>query len=279
MHTVVVGWDRSTASNAALEWALNCARTAKIVLVQVTDADVSTDAASSPGSPSMAALAAVHEDLARLREDNSHLTIDAELVSGDAVEELARFSNETTLVVVGTDRQQGGGIRYRWSVGAKLAATAHGPIAVVPTGRNVNGGDTVVGIDGSAASVAALEFAASEAIRTGGTLHAVLAWQEPPVWVDATVPDAEYLRSLEKMYAELLDDSLAVLASNHPRLEVRRSLVRGPAATVLLNAAETARMLVVGNHGRRGVARLLLGSVSRSLVANTPCPVVVVRAR
>lgn len=42
-------------------------------------------------------------------------------------------------------------------------------------------------------------------------------------------------------------------------------------------AAETeAVLLVVGSHGRGGVKRALLGSVSRSLAGNAPCPVVVV---
>lgn len=41
--------------------------------------------------------------------------------------------------------------------------------------------------------------------------------------------------------------------------------------------AEHADLIVLGTHGRRGVERSLLGSVSDHVVRHAPCPVVVVR--
>lgn len=40
-----------------------------------------------------------------------------------------------------------------------------------------------------------------------------------------------------------------------------------------------ADLLVVGTHGRRGVSRLLLGSVAQRIVRVAPCPLLLVRAR
>jgi len=40
-----------------------------------------------------------------------------------------------------------------------------------------------------------------------------------------------------------------------------------------------AELVVVGTHGRRGLRRLLLGSVAEGVVRLSPCPVLVVRPR
>jgi nucleotide-binding universal stress UspA family protein len=53
----------------------------------------------------------------------------------------------------------------------------------------------------------------------------------------------------------------------------------GPAEAIV-RAAEDAKtdVLVLGTHGRTGVARLVLGSVAARVVATAPCPVLTVRA-
>lgn len=273
----IVGWDGTEAAQAALDWAFGTG--IKITLVRVVDTTVSVVEALGSDSPAAAARAALVNTMEQVRKAHPQTTVSSELVSGDPVEELARFSNETTLVIVGTDRQQAGGIRYYWSVGARLAATARGAVAIVPMVRGGERHGIVVGVDGSAASDAALDFAAAEADRTGQPIRVIHAWQEPPVWMDAQMPDAKYLEFLEKMYAQTLDGSLTAFTARHPGLQLQRSLVRGSAQAALLEAAEEAALVVVGNHSLRGLRRFLLGSVSRSVVINAPCPVVVVHAR
>jgi hypothetical protein len=53
-----------------------------------------------------------------------------------------------------------------------------------------------------------------------------------------------------------------------------------PATEIAQMAADLeADMVVVGTHGRRGIARLLLGSVAEAVVRLAPCPVLVVRPK
>ncbi|MDE2490351.1 MAG: universal stress protein [Elusimicrobia bacterium] len=56
------------------------------------------------------------------------------------------------------------------------------------------------------------------------------------------------------------------------------SVVGGPAAAIAKTAERwSADLLVIGSHGRRGVGRLLLGSVAEGAARRAPCPILIVR--
>ena len=65
-----------------------------------------------------------------------------------------------------------------------------------------------------------------------------------------------------------------------PELRVQAVQREGDAAEAILAyaRAERASVLVMGTHGRDGLARTFLGSVTESVIAETPCPVLTVRA-
>jgi nucleotide-binding universal stress UspA family protein len=60
---------------------------------------------------------------------------------------------------------------------------------------------------------------------------------------------------------------------SHLRLEAQAEEIAQIAADL------EADLVVVGTHGRRGIARLLLGSVAEAVVRLAPCPVLVVRPK
>ena len=137
----------------------------------------------------------------------------------------------------------------------------------------------VVGIDGSANSKHALEWAAREARVHGTSLTVVLAWEVPAGvfggsgFVAAT---QELMDDLTTGARERLEGTLADAASSLEGIDVHRSVVQGSAARVLLDAARDADVLVVGTRGRGGFAGLLLGSVSQQCAHHSPCPIVIV---
>jgi nucleotide-binding universal stress UspA family protein len=63
-------------------------------------------------------------------------------------------------------------------------------------------------------------------------------------------------------------------------LDVRSALLVGHPVSEILNYAEHEKfdLIVMGTHGRRAIARVLLGSVAESVVRMAPCPVLTVRA-
>ena len=64
-------------------------------------------------------------------------------------------------------------------------------------------------------------------------------------------------------------------------IRARALLLEGVAYERIIRAARTQRadVVVMGTHGRTGVARLFLGSVAERVVTLSPCPVMTVRGR
>lgn len=134
----------------------------------------------------------------------------------------------------------------------------------------------VVGVDGSAASVRALDWALMHAEAIGAGVEAVGVWDVPPPYgFGPTVRDDEDLAGrAEQALAPVVDAARAA----HPSVTVHTLVLRGHPAAVLLEQAKDADLLVVGSRGHGGFVGALLGSVSHHCVQHAACPVVVVRA-
>jgi nucleotide-binding universal stress UspA family protein len=132
----------------------------------------------------------------------------------------------------------------------------------------------VVGVDGSASSVAAVRWAAREAALTGATLHAVTSWTYPASYGWAPViEDLDWAENARTV----LDQALKEAFGGADSAAVVRHVAEGHPAQVLLDAADGADLLVVGSRGHGGFTGMLLGSVSQFVVSHARCPVVVTR--
>jgi nucleotide-binding universal stress UspA family protein len=65
------------------------------------------------------------------------------------------------------------------------------------------------------------------------------------------------------------------------RVKARGLLLEGPAHEQIVRTAKRqgVGLIVMGTHGRTGVARFFLGSVAARVAATAPCPVLTVRGR
>ena len=134
----------------------------------------------------------------------------------------------------------------------------------------------VIGVDGSAESVAALEWAAGYARGCGAKLRAILAWHYPAAAGVAPIGKApkEISDEVRTTMAEALDKSIAAGA---PGLDIEQKIGYGHPSQVLVDASQNADLLVVGSRGRGAFTGMLVGSVSLYCVTHARCPVVVVR--
>ena len=198
--------------------------------------------------------------------------------SGNPVSRLIALSESAALLVIGSDYRGPGAGPARGSHGIRIAAGAKCPVVVIPDIELGERSGVVVGVDGSAVSEHAIAFAAAEADRHGEPLVAVGVWTPVQAPRNSVVvyPD-DYLQNLQKLTEEALALSLAGLAADYPDLEIVRRAERGFPSDVLSELARSARLIVVGSHGRGAVARFLLGSISQEVLARLPTATAVVR--
>jgi nucleotide-binding universal stress UspA family protein len=141
----------------------------------------------------------------------------------------------------------------------------------------------VVGVDGSELGLAALEWAVAEARLRNATVVAVHAWAfvPPPSLTDpglVPMPAGDLAEDLERerdAAQAVLDDATGQVDTDG--VQVETVLVENAAGDALVDAAQSAELVVVGSHGRGGLASALLGSVSGHVVRHASCPVVILR--
>jgi nucleotide-binding universal stress UspA family protein len=143
---------------------------------------------------------------------------------------------------------------------------------IMETGASMNKDATahriVVGVDGSEHSMAALEWAAVQAQRTGVALEVVAAFG----------PGYQFLSRSEadKCMREDVAEAMVRAEKLAPGVDITSATFEGPPETGLITESAGADLLVVGSRGLGGFKCLLLGSVSRACVHRARCPVVVV---
>jgi nucleotide-binding universal stress UspA family protein len=221
----------------------------------------------------------VHEAANAARDAAPGVEVVERLVVGEPAAVLIGESRHAREVVVACRGLDGPVAGLLGSTALRLAQHAGCPVVVI---RHLVLGDpqgpVVVGVDGSAGADGALEFALDYAARCGAPVVALHTWsdvrvceQEATIW--RTLDWAAVAADEDRMLAE----RLAGWQDKYPDVEVLRVITRDRPVRRLLEAAERARILVVGSRGRGGVPGMLLGSTSQSLLYLAPCPIAVVR--
>jgi nucleotide-binding universal stress UspA family protein len=134
----------------------------------------------------------------------------------------------------------------------------------------------VVGVNCSAASLAAVRTAAREAAMRSRPLRVVHAFAWP--LYDASAGGQPY-GVLRQQAAGLLDRAVAAARSAEPSVPVTGRLVDGWPARILLRESHGAALVVLGEDGLDNDPFLMVDSVVVRLVAHARCPVMVALGR
>lgn len=130
------------------------------------------------------------------------------------------------------------------------------------------------GIDGTEESLAALDWAAREAVRRDVALRVIHAWRfQPYEGIDAGDRDTQ-----EGWARDAVTEAVRTVTGRHTGLDVSTEVVEGGSVDVLVAAAADAELLVLGSRGHGPVVGFLLGSVGQQVIAEAARPVVLVRA-
>jgi nucleotide-binding universal stress UspA family protein len=134
-------------------------------------------------------------------------------------------------------------------------------------------------VDLSEGSTALIDYAIQLARPFNAALEIIHAW-EPPQYVapDLLVAAPGWnSQSLERVAVDAATKELNELAAKvkDAPVPIKHRVVVGEAATTVLRVAEEGKhdLIIMGTHGRRGLPRLLLGSVAQKIVARAHCPV------
>lgn len=181
------------------------------------------------------------------------------------------------VIVVGSPHRGALGRVMLGSVAMSLLNGAPADVAVAPKGyaeaQHEALRDIAVGYDGAPESKVALQRAEALAKRSNAAIK-LLTVVKPPVAAPVMVPGAyapESPPEPDKVIREGLDSVDRALAAEPTRLD------GDPAMELLRACEEGVDLLVLGSRGYGPLTRVLLGSVSRKVIHNAPCPVLAVR--
>lgn len=285
MHTneIVVGFDGSAQSRAALRFAVAQARRMSGSVRVVTAYDYNWGAARFGGAEVLEETVrerhekALAEAVEEVRPVAPEVPITTSAILGEPAPVLLNAGRSAALTVVGNRGRGGFGSLLLGSVSQKVATHARHPVIVVRGSVDTTTGPVIVGVDHTEHSEHTIGAAFEEAVRRGCPVIAIHAFTLPAAYGAMAVAVLPYKPAdLRDAEAAALDKAIQPWRDKFPGVVVETLVAQGTAARVLVDVSSSAGLVVVGSRGHGGVAGTLLGSVSLQVLHHSDCPVLVV---
>jgi nucleotide-binding universal stress UspA family protein len=273
-HGIVVGYDGSSESDEAVRWAAGMAllRGEPLMALVVVEP---MDAPRTQGWPQ--SWWEEIEDRARKTLAEAGATdATVERHVGKLVHTLLDASRDASMLVLGSSGHSRLGEIVIGSASQSAARHARGPVVVVRQQSGPNAHRIVVGADDSEPGRRAVDFACEQAGVSGQQVVMIRTWKPWTMPIDehGHVPATMAKALLDK--DEALDKLVAEQRGRYPELDIIGEFIATNAGQALVDASNTATMVVVGSRGHTAVTEALIGSVSHQVLHEAHCPVAVV---
>jgi nucleotide-binding universal stress UspA family protein len=183
-------------------------------------------------------------------------------------------SENRDLIVMGV---KGQGLLKRILLGSvtrRVIGFTKRDVMVVPPQAGLGWEKLLLATDGSENSQPAGNRALELALAYGAELR-VLSIPEAPGGTAKTA--GEMLTKLRELREVMLEEIRA--QAEALGIKIQCVIGQGPPAKTIVDYArkESVNLIVLGSHGRTGLTRLLMGSVTERVIGLAPCPVLVVK--
>lgn len=267
IEKLLLATDGSEFSKSAIREAINLAKicSSKVIAVSV----VKTNPEFEDLAPQVIEKAEkeAREHLELIKTRASKEGVDCEIIVHrgeepfqDIVDEAEK--NQVYLIIMGTHGRTGLKRLMMGSVTAKVIGHAPCNVLVVPLNAKIECKNILMATDGSKYSEAAASQAIGIAKRCGGSLTVISVASS-----DAEILSAEdYVKEVSELAKKegIKTDGLAVKGKPYE-------------AIIETSKKKRADLIVVGSHGRTGLDRLLMGSVTERVIGHSESAVLVVR--
>ena len=286
-NRVVVGFDGSETSQAAARWAAREAqsRGLGLTVIHATVPPMSNGGVWGPSSPISLDTLDEIRDTAQSAVDAFAATLPAGNVQtvvqvGSPSGLLLHASASATLLVVGSRGHGGFKELLLGSVSQQLVAHADCPVVVIRDERSLDTSAVVVGVDGSPASHAAVDFAFDYASRHKLSVLAIHAWDVPSfdLIVMPNTPVPVELGDMANTEVRLAAELLAGYEARYPDVSLETRVIRSTPSNAILSVESEAALIVLGTRGHGTVVGSILGSVSHTVLHRAQVPVAVITA-
>lgn len=281
MKRLLMATDLSPRSDRALNRALALSDElkAQLVVLHVVDEELPSSVADRLKESAESAIDDQLDSFPTLKREN----IIRKVVFGTGFRDILKEADEseTELIIMGTHRDESLGDLFLGTTVERVIRRGNDPVLVVKNRVKGPYRRVLVGVDFSVYSRRAVEFALKFVPQ--GEIYLVHAFDVPfkGFISGRSALDEVTKKHQEQMDAMLEEEMQGFLASlTSPPTSLKRIMLEGTVWEVIAGQVEKLRpdLLVIGTHGRTGVANALLGSVAEDLLSNPPCDVLAVKA-
>lgn len=281
MKNILMATDLSARSDRALERALRLASDhgAALTLVHVIDEDLP---ASIADAQETAAKQAIQTHVGTLTADNGP-SVSIEVVFGRPHVDILGISEkaEAEMIVLGMHREDAFKDMFHGTTVERIIRAGDRPVLLVKDRVSGPYRRIMVGVDFSVYSRRAVEFAVRFA--PSAEFHLVHAYDVPfKGFLFGQDTRRQVSKQHQMQFQQMIDEEmgtfLASLEVKEPKLQ--RVMQEGLPQEVIHRQIGRIEpdLLVIGTHGRTGVAHAVLGSVADDLLRSPPCDVLAVKA-